>query len=359
MAEDSFFDDKSILLLDAEKKDTNDRTWSFWDKETTEWRSIIEKTWKKIAVKNKVTDREALIDPYEYYTIRSSKFYDFIWKVIKQKRNFVIKRDTVLNISHRSEFGSVLTKTQEYHGSKVFNSILFDKRYNQQSKYPVLRQHFLGWFVKTEQEIFDEETVTFMDFSVKQRKNTRFMYVLPFSKTEALVEYTLFSKRLLPKDEYENAIRHYLDQKGITDYRISEKEIGVIPMTSYQFWKQNSSNVLYIGTAGGWTKASTGYTFKNSSKKTKQLISFLKKEDNLKKFQKKSRFWWYDLLFLDVLFKRNDLGSSLFVRLFKRNPPNLILKFLDEETSFFEELRIMLSMPAFRFIEAIIQRIKG
>ena len=39
------------------------------------------------------------------------------------------------------------------------------------------------------------------------------MYVLPFSYTEALVEYTLFSKDLLEDKEYEDEIKQYLTQK--------------------------------------------------------------------------------------------------------------------------------------------------
>ena len=51
-----------------------------------------------------------------------------------------------------------------------------------------------------------------MDFSVAQKGNTRFMYVLPTSENEALLEYTLFSKDLLLKEEYEVEIQHYIQK---------------------------------------------------------------------------------------------------------------------------------------------------
>jgi len=53
------------------------------------------------------------------------------------------------------------------------------------------------------------------------------------------------------------------------------------------FLEKNTKNVLNIGTSGGWTKASTGYTFKNSDKKSTALVTFLEKETNLNKFYKK------------------------------------------------------------------------
>ena len=61
----------------------------------------------------------------------------------------------------------------------------------------VLQQHFIGWFIKTKVDTFDDTTATFMDFSVPQKGNTRFMYVLPMDKQTALFEYTLFSKERL------------------------------------------------------------------------------------------------------------------------------------------------------------------
>jgi len=98
-----------------------------------------------------------------------------------------------------------------------------------------------------------------MDFSVAQKGNCRFMYVLPTSETEALLEYTLFSQNLLPKTAYEEAIKEYLHKLGVTNYTITAREQGSIPMTTYDFTQHNSARILHIGTAGGWTKASTGY----------------------------------------------------------------------------------------------------
>ena len=112
-----------------------------------------------------------------------------------------------------------------------------------------------------------------MDFTVPQKGNTRFMYVLPTSKREALFEYTLFSKDLLEISEYENAIKDYLEEKNIANYEIVETEKGSIPMTSFKFQQFNTKNLLNMGTVGGWTKASTGYTFMSTTKKTRALIS--------------------------------------------------------------------------------------
>jgi lycopene beta-cyclase len=196
-----------------------------------------------------------------------------------------------------------------------------------------------------------------MDFSVPQKGNTRFMYVLPMDKQTALFEYTLFSKDLLEVSEYEDAIKYYLKENGINDYEIIETEKGSIPMTSYNFTELNTSNIFNIGTAGGWTKASTGYTFRSTTKKTKDIIKLLKSGKDISKYKSKSKFWFYDLLFLDVLANHNESGSVLFSSLFKKTNVKTIFRFLDEESNLWEDFKIITSVPSKNFISALFKRL--
>ena len=130
-------------------------------------------------------------------------------------------------------------------------------------------------------------------------------------------------------------------------------------MTCYPFWKKNSKRVLNIGTAGGWTKASTGYTFKNTDKKSSQInCTFLQKETDFRKFHRKNKFWFYDLLLLDILDRKNELGASIFSSMFKKGNPALIFKFLDEETSFIEDIQVILKCPKILFIKALLKSVR-
>ena len=357
MANDSFFDNSSILIIDKEKKNSDDRTWCFWENGEGEWDELLHKSWDKILFESNTYKNTIPLQSYAYKMLRSGVFYDKLWNFINTKNNIRFIEDTVVNIEGSEDGAIVETLKSKYFTTKLLNSIDLNKKYTLQKKYPVLLQHFCGWFIETDKISFDDSTATFMDFTVDQKRNTRFMYVLPISPNKALFEYTLFSKEVLTKEEYESELLKYLAIKSITEYTITEIEQGVIPMTSYKFWEQNSKNILHIGTVGGWTKASTGYTFKNTSKKTIQLIAFLKAENDFTHFRKKTRFWWYDLLLIDVLSSYNNLGSKLFSTLFKRNSLKNVFRFLDEETIFIEDLIIMLSMPPLRFIKALFRRV--
>ena len=72
------------------------------------------------------------------------------------------------------------------------------------------------------------------------------MYILPFDKNFALVEYTLFSKKTLKKEEYEYNIKQYLEDKNAGEFKVVEKESGSIPMTGYNFSKHNNSTLLIL-----------------------------------------------------------------------------------------------------------------
>lgn len=354
---DPYFEQTQLLLIDKDVKDQNDRTWCFWEKGNGIWDEILHKKWSHIYFGSDGYSKKINIAPYYYKMIRSKDFYDFVLKTIRDKTNVTIVQDNVKAIHDERNRVVVHTDQTMYEAAKVFNSIVFSSAYKEQEKYPVLNQHFLGWFLKTETAVFDVETATFMDFTVAQKGNTRFMYVLPISEYEALVEYTLFSEDLLPENEYESAIQEYIKEKGVSQYDIVEKEKGCIPMTCYDFRTQNSENVIHMGTAGGWTKPSTGYTFGITSKKVRKLTQYIKKNADLSKFEKRTKFWYYDLLLLDVLYQKNYLGASLFQKLFKRNDSRKILKFLDEETTFLEDIRITTSLPSLVFLKALWNRV--
>lgn len=355
MLQSGKFKDKNILLVDQSSKKSNDRTWCFWQKEISIWESVISKKWDSAWFANENFKRNLDLTPYEYCKIGGVDFYNFIFDALSKETNITLLNEKVTNINELDTHVYVATENAEFTCDQVLNSIWNNNTLTQQYKFPVLQQHFIGWHIQSSEAVFNSKQATFMDFSVAQKGNTRFMYVLPYSESEALLEYTLFSEQLLTTEEYEAEIENYIQQLGISQYQIIEKEQGSIPMTSYPFWKKNTKKVLNIGTAGGWTKASTGYTFKNADKQSTLLVAFMQKENEFRKFHQNSRFWFYDLLLLDILHRKNEIGSRIFSSLFKKGNPALIFKFLDEETTLIEDFKVILKCPKSLFIKALLR----
>ena len=351
---DKHFNDKKILIIEKDSKTDNDKTFGFWNDKESVLDNIVFKEWEYAEFRDSNSHNSFLLSPYKYKMIKSNEFYLSIGDKISKASNFTYLNSTVNEIDQVNK--KVKTNDGEFSSSIIFSSI-----YNEVSfkKYPLLKQHFIGWTIETKNESFDDNKITFMDFSVDQKDEIRFMYILPFSKNKALIEYTLFSGDIISDDEYEKEIKAYLKKRNILNYSIVEKEKGMIPMTCYPFFENNTDTYFQIGTAGGWSKPSTGYTIKNSIEKIDIIINSLKQNKPLSKIRFKNRFWYYDLLFLDVLIASKGKGSQVFSDLFKNNDPIKIFKFLDEKTSVMEELSIFLSVDIKTFVKSLIKRISN
>lgn len=350
MSMDKHFDNKSIAIIDRSPKDCNDRTWCFWETPGGEWDHLVEKTWDKAYFGSPLFSKSLNLSPLQYKMIRSAGFYTFLTGRIKRKPNFSFIFSHIKEINEEADVVKIKTKEGELTASKVLSSLLNTDILTRQNKHPYLKQHFTGWFVQTQYPVFDPDTVTFMDFNIPQSGSTRFMYLLPAAPDKALLEYTLFSAELLKEEEYEAGIKTYLSDLKPGKYEIIEKESGNIPMTSFPFHKRNTKNLLHIGTAGGWTKASTGYTFYNCSEKSKSLVSFLKTGRELDRFYRSGRFQWYDNVFLSVLSHKNHLGAEIFANIFKKTDAVSVFKFLCEESGLWEEMAIMNAVPKREFL---------
>ena len=353
------FANASILILESNNHKGNDRTWCYWETGDGEWDDLLQNQWNKVQFKSKNVNKTIDLGSASYKMLRSKPYYERLHQSLANNKSIQIEYARCTGFVDEGSHVTVSTDRQTYRCSTLFNSAFDWNVLNKQSRYPVLQQHFLGWYIKTPRPLFDTKTAVFMDFTVPQFQETRFMYVLPYTQTEALIEYTLFSKELLDKSDYEDAIRDYLQDKNITDYQLIEVEQGSIPMCSYPFWENNSKNVHFIGSAGGWTKASTGFTFKNINRKTTALVDHIAAKKPLSRFAKKNRFWWYDLLFLDILAKYNHRGASLFSGMFRNNSPKRIFQFLDEQSHFLQELMIMRSFPKLLFVKQFFKRLFG
>ena len=123
-------------------------------------------------------------------------------------------------------------------------------------------------------------------------------------------------------------------------------------MTNRKFNFYNSG-VWNIGTAGGQTKASSGYTFQFIQKQSKRIIDCLIQDKSLHTIPVDSkRFNFYDTVLLRLLAEKKLSGEKIFSRLFQRNKASAVFRFLDNETSPAEELKLISTLPVFPFLKA-------
>ena len=346
---------QSVLIIDKAKKTTNDRTWCFWEKGAGLFEPVVSHQWHELYYNSAKHQTKLDIRPYAYKMVQGIDFYQHCYEKIAQYPNVEFAYDTIESIT---DDGLVTGKNDAYQGKYVFNSARFEMPQQAQKHY--FLQHFEGWYIRLKDQQFASSIPNFMDFRVDQQNDCRFVYLFPLSDTEGLVEYTVFSKALLPRDAYGKGIKDYLSETlGIGNYEVTHKEYGVIPMTNAKIPQKTSRKVINIGTAGGHTKASTGYTFTFIQRQC-QLIA-----QNLAKGRyplagvslRHPKFTLYDAVFLGVLNDDKYPAVQIFDDLFTKLKPHEFLSFLDESSSLLTDLKIMVSVDKPVFMRSMIQEL--
>lgn len=346
-------DSKHIALVEKADKTGNDRTWCFWEEKTGPFDSLVFRQWGSAWFHGPEWSKLLDLAPFAYKMIRSEDYYAFIRQELARYSNIEWIQADVENWVQHEAGVEVQTSVGLFKAGLVFNSI--PSPVEKKAHFTYLYQHFKGWVVETAEPFFDPVQPVLMDFRIDQGGDFRFMYVLPFSSRQALVEYTLFSEKLLEPDAYETGIRDYLHTfLGLQSYSVSHQEFGIIPMFSAPFPKSQGSRIVNIGTAGGRSKASTGYTFVNIQRHSQAICKALSGGQSpvIEPALVQDRFWYYDAIMLDVLKSGRVGGARVFEMLFQKNPAHSIFRFLDEDSGFLEELRIMNSVPILEFLRS-------
>lgn len=343
--------ERKILVLDPAPFSATDKTWCFWEKGNGFFESLVEKSWSRAWFHGHEFSKEMHLLPYRYKMIRSRDFFAHTQIVLRGHPNVIYLAEHVDSISEIP--GGVLVQTtsgSRFESTQVFSSI--PPEIDKKPDHFYLLQHFAGWFVESDQDVFDPERPVLMDFSIRQEKDCRFIYLLPFNSRKALVEFTVFSENLMDEEEYQAALASYMKKFEPANFRILEKEKGIIPMFSEPFPSSSIPGLMLLGTCGNKTKASTGYTFQMVQKHSEAIVNALKSGSPLSErtFSSPARFAWFDRVLLRVLSEKKIEGRSVFEALFQKNPVHRVFRFLDEDSTPGEEFLLMNTVPIRRFL---------
>ncbi len=345
---------QTVLLLDERLEPEVYPTWCFWTKENHPLEFLSSKSWTEVAVYTPQKKISTRILPYNYIYINGKTFYDyFINDFLPNNPNIHFQKFKVEKIEKEKDGRFILhSLNNSYLSRKVYSSTSFEVN---KDTYLKLSQNFIGWIIEFENPVLEENKAIFMDFRNSTGTIFEFMYILPYDTKSGLIEWTSFIHKTQLEPDYDNNIYNYLNQYFPDQpYKILRKEKASIPMSTYPYPKQSKLGVIYIGSAAGLIKPSTGYTF---NRITLDSVALLKREEgifNTRPYTRK-RFLYYDTLLLRILKNKPGKGLKIFYLLFENTKFLDVLKFLDEETSFREDIRIFSKLPKWELIKAIFK----
>ncbi|MGW1560437.1 lycopene cyclase family protein [Streptomyces sp. NPDC002144] len=353
----------SVVLVDAPPGPLRPprRTWCFWEAGRGRFDAAVTWSWHRLRVRHPSGESvQHDIAPLTYKMIRSDDFERLVERDLARSAQVQRLEATVESIEDLPQGARVNTRTPEGHADSLRARWVFDSRPlgSLPAARTTLLQHFHGWFVRTDRPVFDPARVEFMDFRTAQpARGLSFGYVLPTGPRAALVEYTEFSSAVLAPDVYDKALRHYTGSVlGLGDLEIIGTETGVIPMTDARFARRTGACVFRIGAAGGATRPSTGYTFSGVQRQTAAVAAALRQgRDPVPPQPHTARARGMDAVLLHALDSGLVDGAAFFSRLFARVPMARLLRFLDGETRWHEDLAIGLRTPVLPMLRAALE----
>lgn len=338
---ESSLKDSQILIIDPSQGEVPNKTWCYWNKEALLIHPKAARfSWKSFYLQQGKQQYQHGFGKLSYYHLNSHDFYAHVLEKIKDFSNVHFLKAEVNSIRCIDNEVYVETKTSEtYSSNYVFDSRNFVSKETEN----ILNQVFIGLRIKSETPIFDPSSMGLMDFDTPSTSGFDFIYTLPFSTQEALIEYTAYTSEAREEEVLLDSLTNFLNQKfGSLNYEVLFRESGNIPMTTRVQHQTTGTRHVRIGTAAGWTKPSTGYTFAQIQENCINLVARL--EQGAKQplvFPRKSRFVFYDNILLSIAHHWPKRLPGVFINLFSTSSPDLVFRFLGEKTSFWEELKLL------------------
>jgi lycopene beta-cyclase len=338
---DSSLKDSNILILEPTLGEVPNKTWCYWNTAALPIHPEAARfSWNSFYLQQGKQQHQHGLENLSYYHLNSHDFYAHVLEKIKNFPNVHFLKEEVSAIRCIENEVQVVTKSSgTYNSGYVFDSRITTDTTNQ----TILNQVFIGLRIKSNTPIFNPGSMGLMDFDTPSSSGFDFIYTLPFSSQEALIEYTAYTSEAREEEALLSSLQAFLKQKfGELEYEITFQETGQIPMTSRVNQETSGNRHIQIGTAAGWTKPSTGYTFAQIQENCSQLVARLEQGATQDlRFPRKSRFVFYDNILLSIAHHWPKRLPGLFINLFSTSSPDLVFRFLAEKTSFWEELRLL------------------
>ncbi|MFY7791505.1 MAG: lycopene cyclase family protein [Candidatus Fonsibacter ubiquis] len=349
----NLFNDKTCAIIDKRKEFNRDKIWSYWNIYEHSFYDCLINKWDKFCVKKNQNEIILDCENFQYQSIDSQKFYKKILDNLNSNKNIkLILNKSVDKIYENKDEAIVQCSDEIFRTDIIFNSSLDNKT----TKESELFQHFYGCEVVFDENVNLPEYPIIMDFNCNQDSWVHFFYTLPMGKNKIFIENTWISnEKSFAFERYIAEINYYI-QNNLNykkKYKTNYSEIGSIPMFHFKN-NMKYKKLINIGTAGNLTRKSTGYTFLNIQKSVKQIVINISKKQNIKESSVSLKYNYLDNIFIKVLLEKKGSMYEVFFDLFKKNKTKDIVKFLSNTSNWFEDLRIILSMPKLIFIKKLL-----
>ena len=341
-------DQHRALILEPRSSYSRDKTWCYWQHAATPFDEAISHRWHRWTVSYNGHTHVSESATTPYVRVDSAKFYEIGQAAIAASDRVTLRlNDSATQVLPNRRGVSVQSQHETFQACRVFDT--------RPAATPegALLQHFVGWEIETDIDVFDPSTVTLMDFA-SGAKDIHFFYVLPMSPRHALIETTHFSTQVLEEKDYTTEITEYLHRRfKLSHWQIRHREHGVIPMPRQapDLSRRPHSRIVPMGLHSDTVKPSTGYCYPHAQVQARDQVDALFTDPDAKAIAARSQLnRWFDAVFIRFLEQHPQRAGEIFFRLFKHVPADALTRFLSDQAKPADYVRVMLALPKGTFI---------
>ncbi len=339
-----------VAIVERRAQYISDRTWSYWASQSAQLKHLARAEWQKVAINGdgKNVSIDCAVVPYQ--AIDAGAFYSAAVAEIVGNPNILFYRgDEVKAVCKVNGLWEVRLSRGTLSGRQVVDT---RPVHDAGCAVPLMWQSFSGVEVECAEDIFDVGVATLMDFIQGPDGQVNFLYVLPYSRRRALIEVTVFGREKRGEADFSSILEEQV--KTVTRsaaVKIIYREHYAIPMGLPEVERSEDESYVRAGIEAGGARAATGYVFQRIQRWAEEAGERVRCGQLVRGHAKDP---WVvrkmDRLFLRVLLRNPERGPELFVRLFAMRDPRSVIRFMHDEATIWDYLRIMCALPRGLFL---------
>lgn len=343
----------ATLVLEERSAYAHDRIWcSFKDPEAPPQAAICH-AWDTMRVTGARvgTSFNCTVTPYQM--VHSGEFYRISESTITQSTQVHLKMAS-----------SIIKKPVKHKGMWQIESTtgtvearyIVDTRPRQRPERDgaKLWQSFYGQEIECDADVFDSSYGDLMDFSAATACGAQhifpeavcFVYVLPTSSRQALVEFTVFGPDPLSPDLLsELCLKAIAQRVGDVGFTVLRTEHGMLPMGVRSLASDNDPSYVFAGLTAGGARPSSGYAFSRIQRWAADCADALALQKAPLGHAKDSLVLRaMDALFLKVVRSRPHAAPDLFAALFAAADTQSVIRFMSDRATLIDYCHVAASL---------------
>ena len=339
-----------VALIDPRTRFEDDRTWCFWSDGTAPLDRLACTRWPVWRFSD---DRGAAAahsaSGLDYVMVRGTDFYaDALARLTSGAIEFRLGQ----RAGRLDEKGREVRISLEGRAPITARHVV-DTRPDRNAP-ALMHQIFLGHEIEADHDAFDPACAGLMENLAGAERAVSFVYTLPLTTRRALVEWTVFARAPCAPEALRPALDAHLAGRGLSSARILRTERGVLPMGAFKAQRSASGRIVKAGAGGGAVRAATGYAFQRIQRWAQvcadQLAAGAAPTGHPPEPAVRAAM---DRVFLKALHQNPDKGARFFMALARRVPPAALVRFMSDQASPADLMRVVRALPPSPFLAAL------